>query len=122
MIETIYAQLSAWGRWIHNPIKIAVGYPRHSAGFGDYRPHGVEYKSRPPEGVFCGSEAMDDIDRAVRDLCESDRALCIEYYAIGPRWDAVCARMAMSKSVLYRELHRIQDRIYTRMFEGIDDR
>ena len=65
---------------------------------------------------------MDDIDRAVRDLCESDRALCIEYYAIGPRWDAVCARMAMSKSVLYRELHRIQDRIDTRMCEGIDDR
>lgn len=119
MIETIHAQLSAWGRWIHNPIKIAVGYPRHSAGFGDYRPPGVEYKSRAPEGVFSGHDSMDGIDRAVRDLCESDRALCIEYYAIGPRWDAVCARLAMSKSVLYRELHRIQDLVATRTREGV---
>ena len=58
---------------------------------------------------------MEDVDAAVRSLQESDRALCVEYYQIGPNWEAVCVRMAMSKSVLYRELHRIQDKVADRM-------
>ena len=119
MIESIHAQLSVWGRWAKNPIRHAVGYPSHAAGFGDYRPHGAEYKSRPPEGVFSGHAAMEDVDKAVRSLQESDRALCIEYYQIGPNWEAVCVRKSMSKSVLYRELHRIQDKVADRMCVGI---
>lgn len=119
MIESIHAQLSAWGRWVHSPIKAAVGYPSHSSGFGDYLPPGVEYKSKPPAGAFSGRDAMEAIDNAVRSLPAADRSLCIEFYAVGPRWDAVCARLEMSKSVLYRELHRVQDRIFTRLCDGM---
>lgn len=117
MIEAIHAQLSAWGRWVIRPETRAVGYPNHSAGFGDYRPSGVEYKSQIPAGFGC-SDDMLAINRAVQSLPPADRALCAEYYVVGPRWDSVCARLSMSKSVLYRELHRIQDRISTRICEG----
>ena len=119
MIESIHAQLSAWGRWVNSPIRRAVGYPSHSAGFGDYQPPSVEHKSRPPAGIFTGRDAMEDIDRAVRSLPSADRVLCIEFYAIGPRWDAVCDRLEMSKSVLYRELHRVQDRLANRLCDGM---
>ncbi len=118
LIESIHAQLSAWGRWVHSPIKAAVGYPSHSAGFGDYTPASVEYKSRIPQGFGC-SDDMASINEAVLALCKEDRMLCAEYYVIGPRWDAVCARLAMSKSVLYRELHRVQEIISSRMCDGI---
>lgn len=118
MDDTIHAQLSAWGKWIHNPIRRAVGYPSHAAGFGDYRPPGVEYKSHPPAGIFTGGDAMEDVDRAVQSLLPADRALCVEFYAIGPRWDAVCARLSVSKSALYNRLHRIQDLVSMRMRDG----
>ena len=84
----------------------AVGYPSHSAGFGDYMPSGVEYKSHIPNGFGCRDD-MVAINNAVLELCKSDRVLCAEFYVVGPRWDAVCSRIAMSKSVLYKELDRI---------------
>lgn len=118
MIEAIHAQLSAWGRWAQNPIRSAVGYPSHAAGFGDYRPHGVEYKSHPPAGIFTGNDSMEFVDSAVRSLEQRDRALCVEYYQHGPNWEAVCVRLSMSKSVLYRELHRVQARLANRMCAG----
>lgn len=119
MIESIHAQLSAWGRWVNSPIRRAVGYPSHSAGFGDYLPPGVEYKSRPPSGVFSGVDAIDETDKAVRSMRAEDRALCIQFYAIGPRWDAVCERLGMSKSVLYRELHRVHEAISFSLCDGM---
>lgn len=119
MIQTIHAQLSAWGRWVVKTEVHKVGYPNHSAGFGDYLPVGVEYKSRPPAGIFTGQDAMLSINSAVQSLSNPDRALCAEYYVVGPNWESVCARLAMSKSVLYRELHRIQDRVSMILCEGI---
>ena len=82
-----------------------------------YRPSGVEYKSRIHAG-FGGHDSMAEINRAVLSLQKGDRALCAEFYVLGGGWEAVCARIAMSKSVLYRELHRIQDRISMRMCDG----
>jgi len=117
MIEAIHAQLSAWGRWVIRPETRAVGYPNHSAGFGDYRPSGVEYKSQIPAGFGC-SDDMLAINRAVQSLPPADRALCAEYYVVGPRWEAVCSRVAMSKSVLYRELDRIHRLIETNIMRA----
>jgi len=117
MIESIHAQLSAWGRWVMRTEVRALGYPSHSAGFGDYMPRGVGYKSHIPGGFGC-SDDMRTINDVLLSLHANDRILCAEYYVVGPNWESVCSRMAISKSVLYRELHRVQDRILMRLCGG----
>lgn len=117
MIEAIHAQLSAWGRWVIRPETRAVGYPTHSAGFGDYLPSGSEYKSRPPLGFGCADDML-AINAAVLTLGKDDRALCAEYYVIGGGMTAVCARIGMAKSTLFDRLHRLQDRVSMALCEG----
>jgi hypothetical protein len=120
LIESIHAQLSAWGRWVHSPIKAAVGYPSHSAGFGDYLPPGVEYKSKPPAGVFSGKDAMEAINAAVLSISEVDRALCFEVYVVGPKsLLSVSERLHIPNRSLYRELHRVHEIISSRMSDGM---
>lgn len=117
MIQTIHAQLSAWGRWVVKGEVHKVGYPSHSPGFGNYIPSGVEYKSQPPAGAWGGTDFMIAINDAVLTLPPPDRALCAEFYVLGPRWDAVCARLALSRCKLYRELHRIHEIVSMRLCE-----
>ena len=117
VIQTIHAQLSAWGRWVIRPETRAVGYPTRSAGFGDYLPSGSEYKSRPPLGFGCDDDML-AINNAVLLLRKEDRAICAEFYVVGPSWESVCSRVAMSKSVLYRELDRIHRLIETNIMRA----
>lgn len=121
MIESIHAQLSAWGRWVHAPIRRAVGYPSHSAGFGDYLPPGVEYKSRPPSGVFSGADAMESINAAVWSISEADRSLCVQVYVVGQEESisVVGERLGIPCRSIYRELHRVHEAISFRLYEGM---
>lgn len=118
MIESIHAQLSAWGRWVIKSEVHKVGYPSHSAGFGDYQPIGSEYKSRPPSGIFTGGDAMAAVNAAVLTLRTEDRILCAEYYVVGGGMTDVCARIGMARSTLFDRLHRIQDRVSMALCEG----
>jgi hypothetical protein len=118
MIEEIHAQLSAWGRWVVKSEAHKVGYPKCSAGFGDYMPNGSEYKSRPPSGIFTGADNMAAINTAVLTLGRDDRVLCAEYYVIGGGMTVVCARIGMAKSTLFDRLHRLQDRVSMALCEG----
>lgn len=118
MIESIHAQLSAWGRWVIKAESHKVGYRSHSAGFGDYQPIGSEYKSRPPTGIFTGADAMTAINCAVLALGTDDRILCAEYYVVGGGMTAVCARTGMAKSTLFDRLHRMQQLVSTELCEG----
>ena len=111
MIETIHAQLSAWGRWVVKSESHQVGYPSHSAGFGDYQPIGSEYKSRPPSGIFTGGAAMAAVNAAVLTLRTEDRILCAEYYVVGGGMTDVCARIGMAKSTLFDRLDRMHRRV-----------
>lgn len=111
MIPKIDALLSAWGRWALNPIRQDVGYPSRSAGFADYMPVSVEYKSRPPDGIFTSDSSMQDVDAAVRNLHADDRALCVEWYQIGGGASATCARCGVARRTIYEQLHRVHCRI-----------
>lgn len=106
---------------MHAPIRRAVGYPSHSAGFGDYLPPGVEYKSRPPSGVFYGVDAMESINSAVWSISEADRALCVQVYVIGQEESisVVGERLGIPCRSLYRELHRVHEIISCRLFDGM---
>ncbi len=118
MIETIHAQLSAWGRWVVRSDSRGLGYPSVSAGFGDYRPAGAGYKSSPPVGVFTGMGQQDlhAISKAIGRLGEPERRLCAEYYVVSGSHTDIARRLAVARKTLYLMLGRLHERLANELY------
>jgi DNA-directed RNA polymerase specialized sigma24 family protein len=77
---------------------------------------GRGYGSSVPIGVGLGSnEALRDIDRAVAQISQEQRALCAEFYIIGGKSEAIAARMGVSKKKLYANLDSTHSAVKMRL-------
>lgn len=113
MNEVMHARLSAWGRWSVRAESKGLGYPRVSAGFGDYRPASVSYKSAPPIGVFTGMDFDDmrDLSDAIERLSLPDKMLCNTYYKSGEPHAEVARRLSVCRKTLYLRLAKLHDHL-----------
>lgn len=100
MIEYIEVQLCAWGRWALRQDSGALGYPKTSPMFREYRSGGA-YSSSVPFGV---QDYVDDTDAAIKRCSLDQRKLAAQMYMVGGAAGDVASRLGISRRTLYRRL------------------
>jgi len=110
LIETIHAQLSAWGRWVIRAESRSHGFPPICPMFRDSRAGRGNYSSGPVIEMGSAS-ASEAINKIVAGLSRDRRVLCAEYYVVQGRHCDIAKRMGIHPDTLHKQMHRMQEAV-----------
>ncbi len=110
MIDTIHAQLSAWGKWVIRSGSRSHGFPSVCPMFRDVRAGRGTYSSGTIIEMGSAS-ACEAINAIVAALSRDRRTLCAEYYVTQGRHCDIAKRMGIHPDTLHKQMHRMQEAV-----------